>query len=83
MKYVFDDGGRAAAGYKGITGDCVVRSIAIATGQPYQKVYDVMAAGNASQRKTKGSGWSTGRKIASGGISVKRKWFKDYMKSIG
>jgi len=27
-----NDGGRAAAGYKGQEGDCVVRSIAIATG---------------------------------------------------
>jgi len=32
-----NDGGRAAAGYKGQAGDCVVRSIAIATGMPYQK----------------------------------------------
>ena len=34
-----DDGGRAAAGYKGKVGDCVVRSIAIETGACYQKVY--------------------------------------------
>ena len=30
--YAFDDGGRAPAGYKGTTGDCVCRAIAIATG---------------------------------------------------
>jgi len=35
-----NDGGRADAGYKGKTGDCVVRSIATATGKPYQEVYD-------------------------------------------
>lgn len=40
--WVFDDGGRAAAGYRGDTGDCVVRSIAIATGKPYQDVYDAI-----------------------------------------
>lgn len=40
MKYQFNDGGRAAAGYKGETRDCVTRSIAIATEQPYQQVYD-------------------------------------------
>jgi len=40
MKFKFNDGGRAAAGYKGTTGDCVVRSIAIASGLPYQEVYD-------------------------------------------
>lgn len=40
MEFVHDDGGRKAAGYKGIAGDCVVRAIAIATQIPYQKVYD-------------------------------------------
>jgi hypothetical protein len=40
MDFVFHDGGRAAAGYKGMTGDCVTRSIAIATGKTYQEVYD-------------------------------------------
>jgi len=40
LQFQFDDGGRKAAGYKGRTGDCVVRSIAIATGLPYRQVYD-------------------------------------------
>jgi hypothetical protein len=40
LAFQFDDGGRKAAGYKGKTGDCVVRSVAIATGLPYQKVYE-------------------------------------------
>ena len=38
MEYIHDDGGRVAAGYKGKTGDCVTRAIAIATGKPYQEV---------------------------------------------
>lgn len=42
MNWVYDDGGRAAAGYKGSTGDCVTRAIAIATGLPYQAVYDAL-----------------------------------------
>jgi len=42
MKYQFNDGGRAAAGYWGTTGDCVCRAITIGTGQPYQIVYDVL-----------------------------------------
>jgi len=37
--YEYNDGGRAEAGYKGDTGDCVVRAIAIATKKPYQDVY--------------------------------------------
>ncbi|HTZ73372.1 MAG TPA: hypothetical protein VMB47_05595 [Candidatus Aquilonibacter sp.] len=40
LQFQFDDGGRKAAGYKGRTGDCVVRSIAIATALPYQEIYD-------------------------------------------
>ena len=40
IRHVRDDGGRAAAGYKGTTGDCVTRAIAIATGRDYAAVYD-------------------------------------------
>ena len=42
MEWVFDDGGRAAAGFKGKTGDCVCRAIAIATEMPYKEVYDLI-----------------------------------------
>lgn len=38
--FVYDDGGRAQAGFTGTTGDCVVRAIAIATEQEYRTVYD-------------------------------------------
>ena len=38
--WVFDDGGRADAGFKGRTGDCGTRAIAVATGLPYREVYD-------------------------------------------
>jgi hypothetical protein len=41
-RWQLDDGGRTAAGYKGSTGDCVTRAIAIATGLPYQSVYDIL-----------------------------------------
>ena len=40
MRFAYDDGGRAACGYKGTVGDCGCRAIAIATGIPYQEVYD-------------------------------------------
>lgn len=42
VKFLYNDGGRAAAGYKGRAGDCVCRSIAIVTGKPYQEVYDAL-----------------------------------------
>lgn len=44
VKWVFDDGGRKAAGYKGRTSDCTCRAIAIATEQPYKRVYDALNA---------------------------------------
>lgn len=40
--YQFNDGGREAAGYKGTTGDCGTRAIAIVTGLPYQQVYEMV-----------------------------------------
>jgi hypothetical protein len=42
--FVYDDGGRAAAGRKGTAGDCVVRAIAIAAQLPYAQVYDDLFA---------------------------------------
>jgi hypothetical protein len=83
MNIQFNDGGRLNAGFKGQAGDCVCRSIAIVTGKPYQEIYDVLSVGNGTQRKTKRSSKTTGQKTASRGISTSRKWFKDYMKSLG
>ena len=81
MKHIYNDGGRAAAGFKGKAGDCVARAVAIASEQPYAEVYDILANGMGSQRITK-KRHSKGRS-ARNGVSTKRKWFKDYMKSLG
>jgi hypothetical protein len=43
--FQFDDGGRAAAGITGVSGDCVVRAIAIATGKPYLEVLNALQGG--------------------------------------
>lgn len=40
--WVNDDGGRAAAGYKGDTGDCAARALSIATGMGYKAAYDLI-----------------------------------------
>lgn len=40
--FVFNDGGRKAAGYRGQTSDCVTRAIAIATGLTYDEIYDLV-----------------------------------------
>jgi len=82
--FVYNDGGRKLAGRKGDTGDCVTRAVAIASGLPYLEVYNVLAEGNKTQRQTKRTRDSLkGKRTASNGIYVQRKWFKDYMKSIG
>lgn len=80
MKWVRDDGGRAAAGFRGDAGDCVCRSIAIVTGRPYAEVYKRLADGTGDQRAGK-----RGRKARSAahGISTRRKWFRDYMTELG
>jgi hypothetical protein len=41
--FVYDDGGRAEAGFVGDAGDCVTRAISIALGQDYRDVYDRLA----------------------------------------
>lgn len=48
MTVFVTDGGRAAAGYVGEAGDCAVRAASIATGIPYQEVYDALADGMAA-----------------------------------
>jgi hypothetical protein len=81
IRHQFNDGGRAAAGYEGRTGDCVARSIAIAAELPYQEVYDRLTLGNATQRKT--GKQKRGAKTVGQGINVGRKWFKSYMAELG
>lgn len=42
MRWEYNDGGRAAAGFRGTTGDCVTRAIAIATDMDYRQVYNAL-----------------------------------------
>lgn len=81
-QFNYNDGGRAQAGFSGLTGDCVCRAVAIATGKPYQEAYDALAAGSANERRTKHKG-ASGRRTAAHGIHVKRGWFKRYMEGLG
>ncbi len=48
MEFMWNDGGRAACGFVGTTGDCVTRAISIATGSVYRDVYAEL--GEASQK---------------------------------
>ena len=51
--FVFDDGGRVAAGFKGKTGDCGVRAMAIALELPYADVYRELAQANKDSGRKK------------------------------
>src|SRR5580658_150386 len=74
----FHDGGRTAAGYRGKTGDCVVRSIAIATGLPYQQVYDLVNRSSVHERTgTRKRGKSNAR------TGVYKSTIKRVMNSLG
>jgi len=77
VKFQFNDGGRKAAGYKGSAGDCVVRSIAIATKLPYQQVYDAVNVLGLTERTGKRK---RGKSKARTGVY--KTSFKKLMKSL-
>lgn len=81
MPFVYDDGGRELAGYRGHASDCVCRSICIVTGLPYDDVYRELALGNATQRRRRCQ--PRGERSARNGISTGRVWFKRYMERLG
>jgi hypothetical protein len=74
----FDDGGRRASGYRGKAGDCVVRSIAIATALPYQHIYDLVNRASVYERTgTRKRGKSNAR------TGVYKSTIKRVMNSLG
>lgn len=78
MDFVFHDGGRAAAGYKGLTGDCVIRSIAIATGKTYQEVCDALNFLALKERIGRPK-----RKRSNSHTGVFRRTYERYLESLG
>lgn len=77
MQFIYNDGGRASAGYQGTAGDCAVRAIAIATGKSYQDVYDAINLLGSKERITKRKHKSNAR------TGVYPKCVRRYMASIG
>lgn len=80
--YIYDDGGRKAAGFKGKASDCVARAVAIASGRPYAEIYDRLAKETGNQRRSKRTG-KRSEASAARGINTNRKWFDDYMAELG
>jgi hypothetical protein len=77
MDFIYDDGGRGAAGFRGTTGDCVCRAIAIATEKPYQEVYDQLNATKDGMRQTRGVRGSSSR------TGMARRVYERYLASLG
>lgn len=75
--WTYDDGGRAAADFKGTTRDCVCRAIAIAAELPYAKVYDALNAAATRERPR------TGRRRSSARTGVHKTTIKRYLESLG
>ena len=78
MKHVYNDGGRKDAGYKGLTGDCATRAIAIATGKSYQEVYDEINHLAKFEYTTKGT-----LHRSSARTGVHKRTIRAYMKQLG
>jgi hypothetical protein len=85
--FKYNDGGRKDAGYKGSTGDCVCRSIAIITGKPYKEVYDALNVLSETKkfgkRKVKTEYGTSYVKVSSSRTGVVRKVYEEYLTKLG
>jgi hypothetical protein len=76
-RWVYDDGGRAAAGYRGKADDCVTRAVAIATRIEYALIYADLNAEAQRERPR------NGRKRSSARTGVHKPTTRRYLADIG
>ncbi len=85
LSFQFNDGGRAATGFKGRAGDCVVRSIAIAANLPYMQVYEDLRLANESYAQLRNN--RLAKRLNAKGSSPRngnhRNVFHDYIVGLG
>lgn len=85
INFTYNDGGRKEAGYKGETGDCVVRAISIAAQKPYREVYDDL--GLAAKEYSASHRGRVARSIRHKGSSPRGGVFKEvysgYLEKLG
>ena len=79
-RFIHNDGGRVEAGRKGVVGDCVTRSVAIAAELPYEKVYQSLMRRSRKENAKKPSCLRSSPRY---GIFTSRSWFKRYMRELG
>ena len=85
MKWIYDDGGRKLAGFRGEVDDCITRAVAIAAQIPYREVYDALNAaskGEKHRRGTMGMLAATGRG-SSARTGVYKVTYAPYLASLG
>lgn len=63
MNFVYSDGGRHAAGFRGLAGDCVCRAISIACQLDYADVYRELADRNAALGRKRSAREGTSRRV--------------------
>ena len=78
MNWVYDDGGRERAGFKGLAGDCTCRAIAIATRMPYSEVYYLINETARCERRGKRK-----RSVSSARKGVYNTTMRKVMKALG
>lgn len=77
MKWIYHDGGRERAGFRGKAKDCVARAIAIATGDEYDTVYAALACAAKTERPRNSRGNSHP------GAGVRRATYQEYLARRG
>lgn len=75
MKFIYDDGGQVDAGFKGTTGDCVCRAIAIATQRLYKEVYDLINEYGKQERTGKRKNGRSSAQTGDTEFSFRKKLF--------
>jgi hypothetical protein len=81
--WVQDDGGRAAAGFKGEADDCVCRAVAIATGRPYREVYDAFNELGRGERQRTSKRTGKAKKKSAARTGVYTPTLRRYMADLG
>jgi len=82
--FIFDDGGRAECGHKGLADDCVVRSIAIVAKLPYKEVYnELFERAKAFSRRRSKVAKMIREKGASPRNGVYKEVYKEYLSELG
>lgn len=83
IDWVYDDGGRARAGFRGDADDCVTRAVAIALQRPYRDVYDELRVALDDPRyrtRTTRTGRTVNRSPRTG---IPPKLIRDYLTGLG